>query len=73
MKVLSYVKDLLLDYANKKAELKSNGESKDKYEALDKELISNMMVLRDRFPEYLFVNYDKNITEEQAKASIYAS
>ena len=67
MEVLSYVKDLLLDYANKKAELKSNGESKDKCEALDKEFVSNMMVLRDRFPEYLFVNYDKNITEEEAK------
>lgn len=67
MEVLSYVKDLLLDYANKKAELKSNGESKDKYEVIDKEFVSNMMVLRDRFPEYLFVNYDKNITEEEAK------
>ena len=67
MEVLSYVKDLLLYYANKKAELKTNSESKDKYEALDKELVSNMLVLRDRFPEYLFVNYDKNITEEEAK------
>ena len=54
MEVLSYVKDLLLYYANKKAELKTNSESKDKYEALDKELVSNMLVLRDRFPEYLF-------------------
>lgn len=67
MEVLSFVKDLLLDYANKKAKLKSNGESKDKYEALDKEFVSNMIVLRDRFPEYLFVNYDKDITEEEAK------
>lgn len=67
MEVLSYVKDLLLYYANKKAELKTNSESKDKYEALDKEFVSNMLVLRDRFPEYLFVNYDKNITEEEAK------
>ncbi len=67
MEILSYIKDMLLDYANKKAELKSNGESKDKYEALDKQFVSNMMVLRDRFPEYLFINYSKDITEEEAK------
>lgn len=67
MEILSYVKDLLLDYANKKALLKNNGDSKEKQEALDNNLVANMMVLRDRFPEYLFINYDKNITEDDAR------
>lgn len=67
MEIISYVKDLLLDYSNKKALLKNNGDSKANQEALDKELVANMMVLRDRFPEYLFINYDKNISEDDAK------
>ena len=66
MEVLSYVKDLVLDYANKKALLKRYGDSKDKQEALDNELVANMMVLRNRFPEYLFINYNQDITEADA-------
>ena len=67
MEILSYVKDLLLDYANKKVSLKSNGDSKEKQEALDKDFVANMMVLRNRFPEYLFINYKPDITEAEAK------
>ena len=67
MEILSYVKDLLLDYANKKALLDKNDDSKEKQEALEKEFVENMMILRDRYPELLFVNYDKNISENNAR------
>ena len=67
MEILSQVKDLLLDYANKKVLLKSKSDSKEKQEALDKNLVANMMVLRDRFPEYLYISYNQDIMEADAK------
>ena len=67
MEMISYVKDLLLDYAYKKVFLKGNDDSKEKQEALDEDFVANMMVLRNRFPEYLFINYKPDITEAEAK------
>ena len=67
MEMISYVKDLLLDYAYKKVFLKGYSDSKEKQEALDKDFVANMMVLRNRFPEYLFINYKPDITETEAK------
>jgi len=66
-KTLPFVKDLLVDYANKVNMVKSKGEvPKDELQKIQNDFISNILELRDRYPEFLFVNYDNNISKDKA-------
>ena len=63
MKVLPFYKDLILQYACDCEENKGNAE---RLEELKAQLVENINLLRDRFPELLFVNYDSALDEETA-------
>jgi len=66
-KTLPFVKDLIVDYANKVNTAKSKGDvAKNELKKIQNEFISNILELRDRYPEYLFVNYEDNISKEEA-------
>ena len=66
-KTLPFVKDLIVDYANKVNTAKSKGDvAKDELGKYQNEFVSKILILRDRYPEFLFVNYDDNISKEKA-------
>ena len=59
MRILSHVKTLLLDFAQKTAEAKCNNEDKSVLEAIKNDFVNKMLQVRDWFPSMLFINYDK--------------
>lgn len=63
MKVLPFYKDLILQYACDCEENKGNAET---LKMLKAQLVEKINLLRDRFPELLFVNYESMIDEESA-------
>ena len=66
-KSLPFVKDLIVDYANKVNDAKTKGDvSKEELVKYRNEFISNILLLRDRYPEFLFVNYDEDLSKEKA-------
>ena len=62
MKILSSVRDLVLNYAYNVA--KNKGENKLEFQ---EQVLSGLKNLRDRYPELLFVNYDNSISDEESK------
>ena len=62
MKVLSSVRDLVLNYAYNVA--KNKGENKLEFQ---EQVLSGLKNLRDRYPELLFVNYDNSISDDESK------
>lgn len=60
----NYVYLLTLDFAIKLADPR-NSKSR---ETLKDEYVSNMMLLRKRYPEWLYINYSNDITEKEVKA-----
>ena len=66
MRILSHVKTLLLDFAQKTAEAKCNNEDKSVLEAIKNDFVNKMLQVRDLFPSMLFINYDK-ISEKDAE------
>lgn len=64
-KYISYFKDLLLDYAYKLACIEIHGRDIEKEtEALRLSFTNNLIELRNKYPELLFVNYPQNIKTE---------
>ena len=66
MRILSQVKTLLLDFAQKTAEAKCNNEENSVLEAIKNDFVNKMLHVRDLFPSMLFINYDK-LPEEGAE------
>lgn len=62
MEILSSVRDLVLNYAYNVA--KNKDEDKSEFQ---EQFLSGIKILRERYPELLFVNYDKSITDEESK------
>ena len=62
MKILSSVRDLVLNYAYNVA--KNKGENKLEFQ---EQVLSGLKNLRDRYPELLFVNYDNSISDDESK------
>lgn len=66
-KTLPFVKDLLIDYAIKVNSSQLSGNVSEKQlEEYKEDFVVKILALRDRYPEYLFVNYDNEISEEEA-------
>ena len=66
-KTLPFVKDLMIDYANKVNSAKMDGKvSEGELKVYKEEFVKKLLVVRDRYPEYLFINYDTDISEEKA-------
>ena len=64
-KNISYFKDLLLDFALKSAYIHIYGRNIEKEsEDLKKEFASNLIELRDEYPELLFINYPQDIDKD---------
>lgn len=64
-KYISYFKDLLLDYAYRLACIEIHGRDIEKEtEALRLSFTNNLIELRNKYPELLFVNYPQNIKTE---------
>lgn len=64
-KTISYFKDLLLDFALKSAYIHIYGRNIEKEsEDLKKEFASNLIELRDEYPELLFINYPQDIDKD---------
>ena len=59
MKILSSVRDLVLNYAYNVA--KNKGENELEFQ---EQVLSGLKNLRDRYPELLFVNYDNSISDD---------
>ena len=62
MKILSSVRDLVLNYAYNVA--KNKGENELEFQ---EQVLSGLKNLRDRYPELLFVNYDNSISDDESK------
>lgn len=67
METLSVVKDLVLDFAQKIADAKCKGCLNQSILDIKKDFVSKMMAIRNEIPSYLYINYNQNITEEEAK------
>ena len=64
-KTISYFKDLLLDFALKSAYVHIYGRNIEKEsENLKKDFASNLIELRDEYPELLFVNYPQYVNKD---------
>lgn len=64
-KTISYFKDLLLDFALKSAYVHIYGHNIEKEsENLKKDFASNLIELRDEYPELIFVNYPQDIDKK---------
>lgn len=63
MKIMSSVKDLVLNYAFNMA--KNKNEDVDM--SFQDQLLSGIEILRSRYPELLFVNYAPSITDDESK------
>lgn len=65
LRVLPFVKDIILDYANKVEQYKSQGKfTEEKSIDYRNEFIQRMKVVRDLHPELLLANIDEKVTEE---------
>ena len=67
METFSVVKDLILDFAQKIADTKCQGNLNQSVVDIKKDFVSKMMAIRNKMPSYLYINYNQNITEEEAK------
>lgn len=67
MKILPFYKDLILQYATNLAEVKGNSGAKNK---LKEQFVKDVEILRDRYPELLFVNYN-SILDDETTSSIF--
>ena len=67
METLSVVRDLILDFAQKIADAKCQGNLNQSIVDIKKDFVSKMMAIRGQMPSYLYINYNQNITEEEAK------
>ena len=72
MEILTFVKDLVLDFANKMAKSKCNGGLERERDIIKNDFLSKMLLLRDKYPELLFINYPSDINEKDAKAIFYS-
>ena len=72
MEILDLVKDLLLDFAKKLAQSKCYGNPEKEKDIVKNDFVTKMLLLRDRYPELLFINYPSDINKEDAK-SIFLS
>lgn len=62
MKIISSLRDLVLNYAYNVA--KNKAENKLEFQ---EQVLSGLKILRERYPELLFVNYDKSISDDESK------
>ena len=62
MKILSSVRDIVLNYAYNVAKNKSENKLE-----FQEQVMSGLKNLRDRYPELLFVNYDNSISDDDSK------
>ena len=62
MKIMSSVRDLVLNYAYNVA--KNKDENKLEFQ---EQVLSGLKVLRERYPELLFVNYNNSISDNESK------
>ena len=67
MEILSVVRDLILDFAQKIANAKCQGNLNQSVVDIKRDFVSKMMAIRNEVPSYLYINYNQNITEEEAK------
>ncbi len=67
MEIFSCVKDLILDFAQKIAEAKCQGKLSQSVEDIKKDFVSKMMATRDKLPQFLYINYNRDITETEVK------
>lgn len=67
MEILSCIKDLILDFAQKIAEAKIQGNLHQSIAGIKKDFVSKMMATRDKLPLFLYINYNQDITEAEAK------
>ena len=67
METLSVVRDLILDFAQKIANAKCQGNLNQSVVDIKRDFVSKMMAIRNEVPSYLYINYNQNITEEEAK------
>ena len=67
METLSVVKDLILDFAQKIADAKCQDTLNQSVVDIKKDFVSKMTAIRNEIPTYLYINYNHNITEEEAK------
>lgn len=68
MEILKFVNELILDFANKTAKAKCNGCSDNEKDIIKNDFLSKMLLLRERYPELLFINYPSDLNEEEASA-----
>ena len=65
-KTLPFVKDLIFDYAIKVNSAKMDGKvAEEELKAYKEEFVKKLLVVRDRYPEYLFVNFDTDISKDK--------
>ena len=62
MKIMSSVRDLVLNYAYNVA--KNKAEDKKEFQG---QFLSGLKILRERYPELLFVNYNNSISDDESK------
>lgn len=62
MKIMSSVRDLVLNYAYNVA--KNKDENKLEFQ---EQVLSGLKILRERYPELLFVNYNNSISDNESK------
>ena len=59
----NYLYLLSLDFLVKSFQAKGNGGTKDDIDSLKNDYVSNVQLLRDKYPEWLYLNYSPEITE----------
>ena len=59
----NYLYLLSLDFAVKSFLARRNGKTKDDIDSLKNDYVSNVQLLRDKFPEWLYLNYTTEISE----------
>lgn len=67
METFSVVRDLILDFAQKIADVRCQGNLNQSDEDIKKDFVSKMMAVRNKMPTCLYINYNQNISEEEAE------
>lgn len=67
METPSVVKDFILDFAQKIADARCQGNLNQSVEDIKQDFVSKMVAVRNKIPQYLYINYNQNISEEEAE------